>query len=192
MWYLIIPCCTLFSSDTRVEFRRSGLHGELSWNRTPWPCWHEGGRNQRRKAALGEQPGASQSLPMCRSWGLCPKEPSPPLPSTLLCLLFKAPGFPPHRCMGAETLGAYWFGARAPSGSDWLWFNTLRIGTSGTLTSAQHRKSSLGYHPEPLLGHFPQRLAAILPRPISSQVDNSSLGLSHLGLPQHTGKLKEC
>lgn len=192
MWYLIIPCSTLFSSDTKVEFRRSGFHGELSWNRTPWPCWQERGQNQHRKAALGERAGAQQSFPMCRSWGPCPKEPSPPLPSTLLCLLFKAPGLPPHRCMGAETLGTYCLWAWAPSGSDWLRFNTFRIGTSGTLTSAQHRKSRLGHRPEPPLSHFPQRFAAILPRPVSSQVDNSSPGLSHLGPAQHTGKLKGC
>lgn len=65
------------------------------------------------------------------------------------------------------------FGAQAPSGSDSLWFNSFRIETSGTLTSAQHRKLSLGYHPESLQGHFPQRFAEILPRPIWSQVDTS-------------------
>lgn len=122
---------------------------------------------------------------------------SQPLPSTLpLPLLPLSPrspwaAAPSHRCVGAETHNTYCLWSQVQPGPKSLWFNALRIGTSETITSGQYRNPTL-LSPCPwlLLGQAPQRFAPILPRPILTQVGHSSLGLSHLHPPKHTGKLK--
>ena len=111
----------------------------------------------------------------------------PPLPYTLLLHLLplspRSPraAAPSHICVGAETHSTYCLWPQVQSGPKSLSFNTLRIRTSETITSAQYRNPSLlSSCPRLPLGHVPQE---IHPNSTKAYFDTSEPVLSGIVTP---------